>query len=330
MANIKLNKMTIPFTLSLVLLINAIIIFTTIPIFAANFSPAVNPESLKDLPSLKIKMVEIPRHTHTLDDIIFNMRLAPAADFTVDNDNVEISVEKDFWIGETEVTYRLWHKVMSWAKRNGYTISNTGREGSDFNIAYLPAEKSNQPVTMVSAFDSMIWCNALSEFMGYEPVYTFHNMVLKDSSDWYGCSEAVQENTNGFRLPTRDEWVLAASYINGNHWLPNNYASGAKAAYTNSEANKEVAWYLENSNNKTNDVGQKKPNYLGLFDMSGNVREWSISRYMSSRFNLGGSFKDEADKLSVYINDHREVTTIQYYCKEDLGFRIVRNNMDID
>lgn len=36
----------------------------------------------------------------------------------------------------------------------------------------------------------------------------------------------------------------------------------------------EVAWYYENSDNRTHPVGRKLPNELGLFDMSGNVREW--------------------------------------------------------
>ncbi len=67
-----------------------------------------------------------------------------------------------------------------------------------------------------------------------------------------------------FRLPTEAEWEFAAK--GGN--LSEDYA------YSGSNQVTDVAWYLNNSQDKTHDVATKAPNELGLYDMSGNVFEY--------------------------------------------------------
>jgi formylglycine-generating enzyme required for sulfatase activity len=72
-----------------------------------------------------------------------------------------------------------------------------------------------------------------------------------------------------FCLPTEAEWEYAAR--GGKH------SQGYK--YAGSDRLKQVGWYIENSNNQTQEVGQLLANELGLHDMSGNVREWCRDWY---------------------------------------------------
>ena len=74
-----------------------------------------------------------------------------------------------------------------------------------------------------------------------------------------------------YRLPTEAEWEYAARGGNKSHGYI--YSGGNKLG--------EVGWYGNNSGRKTRPVGQKKPNELGIYDMSGNVYEWCSDRYGS-------------------------------------------------
>lgn len=171
----------------------------------------------------------------------------------------------DFYIGKYEVTQKEWMEVM-------------GSAPSKFKGNDLPVE-------CVSWYDCIEYCNNRSKKTGLIPYYTIDkskkdptNEHPGDPLKWIVTTNA---DANGYRLPTEPEW----EYASGGGQLSKNYT------YSGSDDPDKVAWYWINSGDqrqkepwlesilisnhcRTRPVGSKAPNELGLYDMSGNVREW--------------------------------------------------------
>lgn len=149
--------------------------------------------------------------------------------------------------------------------------------------------------------------------MGENPSYFKGTLLPVERVSWYNAQVFIQKlnNVTGktYALPTEYQWMMAAMVDN--------------TIYSGSDDIEDVAWYYRNSDNKTHPVGGKKPNSLGLYDMTGNVWEWcrdSIQVYDKSRRVLrGGSWlSDERICRCPFRYDYDPGSR-----DDDIGFRLV-------
>ena len=122
------------------------------------------------------------------------------------------------------------------------------------------------------------------------------------------CNWLSKETGNKIRLPEEDEWEFAAR--------GGNKSNGYK--YSGSTNIDDVAWYNSNSGNKTNKVGTKKPNELGIYDMSGNVWEWAGTK----GYGRGGSWNYSGGYCSVSARPDYDPG----FRGNRLGFRVLQNS----
>ncbi|MGQ1910994.1 SUMF1/EgtB/PvdO family nonheme iron enzyme [Marinifilum sp. RC60d5] len=154
-------------------------------------------------------------------------------------------------------------------------------QGGTFQMGFNYGDSDEQPIHTVTISSFEIGKYEVTQaqwesVMGSNPSYHKGDNLPVERVSWNTIqtfiSKLNEQTGLEYRLPTEAEWEFAAR--GGNSSNDNSYAG--------SNTVEDVAWYDNNSDGKTHDIGTKQANELGIYDMSGNVYEWCSDWYYES------------------------------------------------
>ncbi|NLB63465.1 MAG: SUMF1/EgtB/PvdO family nonheme iron enzyme [Fibrobacter sp.] len=216
-----------------------------------------------------------------------------------DHDRLWVHLDYDFEIGVYELSRKDYFALME---------------------PQLEVEDPNLPITEVSWYEALLYCNALSRRLHLDTVYAYQSLKLDENNQVLGIDGLVVNwQVDGYRLPTEAEWIVA----------------------TKMELGTEQAWYNANSNSQLQPVGTKAKKH-GLYDMAGNAMEWTQDWWMPLHGDTinnyagglsaseeggvvvkGGSYTHDESFLSVWRRTDTYSTTPENR-RPYLGFRVVK------
>ena len=174
--------------------------------------------------------------------------------------------------------------AMEFSLANGVTLDMVIIEGGTFTMGDASGVEDETPHRVIITKDYYLGKTEVTQaqwraVMGNDPSHfegdnrPMENVSWNDAMEFCDKLNSMGKAPKGYKftLPTEAQWEYAARGGNGSR--------GYK--YSGSNDIGDVAWYgyEDNSGRKTHEVAMKKPNELGIYDMSGNVWEWCLDWY---------------------------------------------------
>ncbi len=250
---------------------------------------------VEQLPGTDVSFAMIP-----VPGGVFSMGSPEGEADRADDEGPQVRVKVEpFWIGKNEVTWAEFQtymgmynefKQLQTLKMNRAKEQASGDDAQDWELV----DKHGWDGEIVDQYDVDAVTSPTPLYM---PDQTYMAGDLPDQPAVTMTQYAARQYTKWlsgitgrpYRLPSEAEWEYAAR-------------AGTETAYSFGDDAGDVeqhAWLMENSDYATHPVGTKAPNPWGLYDMHGNVAEWTLDEYAADRYTkLGKGPETSADDVN--------------------------------
>jgi formylglycine-generating enzyme required for sulfatase activity len=265
----------------------------------------------------------------------------PASDSAAEPQHT-VAIPRSFAISATEVTVAQFRRFLEATPevKQGYRYDNAPARMAEVHRLFSPDDDG--PAIAVTWYEAAMYCNWLSARDGLSPAeWVYPAGVLRDGFEM----PANYLQRRGYRLPTEPEWEFAAraGTSTSRFFGDSDDALGEYAVFARHPPRTKDDPVDPTDPQRTSRVGSLKPNPLGLFDIYGNVWEWTQDRV--ERFQTADITEDHEDSvLRVSDRDARTrrggafpygaafarsalrgpVTSFPTTRRDNVGFRIAR------